>query len=354
MYFNSEIGKIYDSIFFFYEYYNEDIVQRDFINRYNDSQYMLHCFNQIKNKIKLPEFLCPLFCAGDVRANLISDFFAEKISFHDDTIDSFISKILSNVDQIYQKLIDRVFENYQSEKSIKIFPSIAPAGYLEAINALNADPEYKLQVSLLFGNFNYAISLFTELLRKIYLLVDELHGKYKNEIEKEFEAIQSESRLKLYREELQFSFDSNDNTFVSISLLNQFIILTPIKRGSYSELLFGLKHSEALNRNSTDTISVDDFFIACGNELRLKILYSLSENYELTLSQLSKIHNTAATTILRHIDLLTEARLIKVSKRKGLQIFYKINGNLFQNMQSVLIDFLYRIQNTKGEKTNDK
>lgn len=353
MHYNPEIGKIYDSIFFFYEYYNEDVVRREFINRFNHSEFMVHCFGQIRNKITPPEFLRPLFCAGSTKSSLISDFFAEQIDFKHDTIDDFVVKISSHVDLIYQKTIDKIFENYQKENSYKIFPHVAPAGYLEALNSLDVDCDYKLQVSLLIGNFNYGISLFAELLRKVYSLVDALHDKYKKEIEKELKTIQSETSLKLYEKELQYPIALNDDTTVSVALLNQFVVLGPSYKGTAAEILFGLKHMEALNRNKVSTVSLADFLIACGNELRLKIIYSLSDNFELTLSQLSKIHNTASTTMLRHIDWLTEAHLITISRREGLQIFYKINGEIFQNMQPHILEFLERMQNSKGGKSND-
>ena len=38
MKFNPNSGKIYDSFFFFYEYYNKDVVERDFYNKYDDHE----------------------------------------------------------------------------------------------------------------------------------------------------------------------------------------------------------------------------------------------------------------------------------------------------------------------------
>lgn len=344
MQYNSEIGKIYDSIFFFYEYYNEDIIQHDFINRFDNTELMSYCFRQIRNSISPPDFLRPLFCAGSTKSNLISEFFAEMIDFQNDTIDSFISMVTSNIDLIYQKALDKIFANSPKEIASKIFPIVAPAGYVEAIYELQSDYDYKLQVSLLLGNFHYAISQFIELLKKVYSLVDALHAKFKKVIEVELEAIQSGSRDELCQNELQCTFLSSEDGIVSIALLNQFVILGPCRRGSSTEILVGLRYAEALNGRGGTAISMEQFWIACGNELRIKILNALSENHEATLSQLSKNLNVAPSTLVRHIDLLSDACIILVSRQEGLQIFYTINHELFRKMQPIITDFLKKMQ----------
>ena len=45
----------------------------------------------------------------------------------------------------------------------------------------------------------------------------------------------------------------------------------------------------------------------------------------MTASDLSRSTGIPVTTVLRHIDALTEDYLLSVSRRKGLQIFYTLN-----------------------------
>ena len=356
MEFNPNVGKIYDSIFFFYEYFNKDIVELDFYDKYDDHEFMANCYSQIKESITPPEFLRPLFYCDKSSSTVISEFFAEEIDFSTDTIDSFCDKLLRSVDILYQRTLDRIFSDYQKDKAKAIYPSVAPAGYLEAINSLKMDAEFKLQVSLLIGNFSYAISAFTGLLKNTYLHVDLLHRKYQQEIDEEFVQIQSESNRKLYEEEFQYGTEQYEDTTVSISLLNQFILLTAGKKEDSIDLLLGLKHEMSLDSARTfRTLTLTQFLVACGNEFRLKILYAISEAGEMTLSQLSKVLNTAPTTLLRHIEVLLDVRIIYIHRREGLQIFYKVNSQVFIYMTPYIESFIKTMSNiTEGEKENER
>ncbi len=354
MQYNSEIGKIYDSIFFFYEFYHNGETAHECSNKYHDTEFMKHCFSQIDDKIELPELLRPLFCTGAVQTNPISEFFATEIDFLHDSIDDFIYRLSSNIDIIYQNTIDKIFNNSEKEKNNRILPSVAPAKYLEALDSLKEDDSFKLQVSLLIGNFNYAMLLFTGLLKQVYSYVDTLHSKYQKEIGKEFERIQSETNLKLYEKTLQHPITAPDKTVVSISLLNQFMILGPGFEQNSTVILVGLKHEEVLEDSfEISTVTLTDFLIACGNELRIKILDSVSENGELTLSQLSKMHDTSPATMVRHIEVLVNAQILQISRREGLQIFYKINVRLFRYMKNHVENFINKMQTEKGKNCDE-
>lgn len=356
MEFNPNIGKIYDSVFFFYEYYNSDVIERDFYNKYDDHEFMMRCYSQIKENITPPEFLRPLFYYDKLSGTVISEFFAEEINFSTDTIDSFCDKLLRSVDVLYQRILDRIFLNYQKDKAKAIYPSVAPAGYLEAINSLKMDAEFKLQVSLLIGNFSYAISAFTGLLKNTYLHVDLLHHQYQLEIDEEFEQIQSESNRKLYEKEFQYGTEQYDDAIIGISLLNQFILMDSGKEEKSINLLLGIRHEIALDSARTfHTLTLTQFLVACGNEFRLKILYAILKAEEMTLSQLSKSLKTSPTTLLRHVEVLLNSRIIYINRRDGLQIFYKVNSQAFLYMTPYIEGFLKSMSNiTEGEKENER
>ena len=351
MKFNPNIGKIYDSVFFFYEYYNSDDIERDFYNKYDDHEFMMRCYSQIKESITPPEFLRPLFYCNKSSSTIISEFFAEEIDFSTDTIDSFCDKLLRSVDILYQRTLDRIFSDYQKDKTKAIYPSVAPAGYLEAINNLKMDAEFKLQVSLLIGNFSYAISAFTGLLKNTYLHVDLLHRKYQQEIDQEFVQIQCESNRKLYEEEFQYGTEQYDDAIIGISLLNQIILMDSGKEEKSINLLLGLKHEMALDSTRQfQTLTLTQFLVACGNDFRLKILYAISEAGEMTLSQLSKALKTSPTTLLRHVEVLLDNRIIYIHRRDGLQIFYKVNSKAFLYMTPHIESFMKTMSNITEEK----
>ena len=356
MKFNPNSGKIYDSFFFFYEYYNKDVVERDFYNKYDDHEFMMDCYSRIKENITPPEFLRPLFyCDKSTSSTIISEFFAEEIDFSTDTIDSFCDKLLRSVDILYQRTLDRIFSDYQKDKAKAIYPSVAPAGYLEAINSLKMDAEFKLQVSLLIGNFSYAISAFTGLLKNTYSYVDLLHRKYQQKIDEEFGQIQSESNRKLYEDEFRYDAKQYDDAVVSISLLNQFILLIAGKEKESIDLLFGLRHEMVLDSvRAFHALTLTQFLVACGHEFRVKILYAISEAGEMTLSQLSKLLKTPPTTLLRHIEALLNVRIIYIHRRDGLQIFYKVNSKAFLYMTPHIESFMKTMSNIKEEKKENE
>ena len=355
MEFNPNIGKIYDSVFFFYEYYNSDVIERDFYNKYDDHEFMMRCYSQIKESITPPEFLRPLFYCDKSSSTIISEFFAEEIDFSTDTIDSFCDKLLRSVDILYQRTLDRIFSDYQKDKTKAIYPSVAPAGYLEAINNLKMDAELKLQVSLLIGNFSYAISAFTGLLKNTYMHVDLLHRKYQKEIDEEFVQIQSEPNRKLYEDEFKYSTEKYDDALVSVSLLNQFLVWDLGKEEESINLLLGIRHEMALDSTRTfQTLTLTQFLVACGNDFRVKILYAISEAGEMTLSQLSKLLKTPPTTLLRHIEALLNVRIIYIHRRDGLQIFYKVNSKAFLYMTPHIESFMKTMSNIKEEKKENE
>lgn len=355
MEFNPNIGKIYDSVFFFYEYYNSDVIERDFYNKYDDHEFMMRCYSQIKESITPPEFLRPLFYCGKLNSTLISDFFSEEADFSTDTIDGFCDKLLQSVDILYQRTLERIFSDYQKDKVKAIFPSVAPSGYLDAINSLKMDAEFKLQVSLLIGNFSYAISAFTGLLKSTYMHVDLLHRKYQKEIDEEFVQIQSESNRKLYEKEFQYSTEQYDDAIIGISLLNQFILMDSVKEEESINLLLGIRHEMALDSTRTfRTLTLTQFLVACGNDFRLKILYAISEAGEMTLSQLSKLLKTPPTTLLRHVEALLNVRIIYIHRRDGLQIFYKVNSKAFLYMTPHIESFMKTMSNSTEEKKENE
>ncbi len=349
MKFNSEIGKVYDSIFFFYDYYSDGKTLRECTSDYGDTEFMAHCLNQIRNDIKPPEILRPLFRTVRTQISAIDNFWSEYFRFPEDNIDTFVEKISKNTDKILKLLIDNIFEDYQKMNSVKISPSENPEEYLQAIQFLNTDADFKLQLSLLIGNFDYAISVFVDLFKKVYYHVSALHDKYQREIASEFERIQNENVFKLYNKTVPFDMNAYDDIVVTIALLNQYIVYNVSYKHEVLYMLVGVKSTQVLeDENSFSSIPLSKFLIACGNEIRINALNSIAEHKELTLSQLAKLQNVSPATMLRHIEVLLNANLIQVSRRDGLQIFYKINAKVFQSIRPNLITFVDNMELPKG------
>lgn len=349
MKFNSEIGKVYDSIFFFHDYYSGSKTLKQCTFQYGDTEFMAHCLNQIRNDIKPPEILRPLFTTVRSQINPITTFWSENFRFTDDNIDTFVEKISKNPDKILRLLLDNIFEGYQKMNSVTILPSSDPSEYIQALQSLNATEDFKLQLSLLISNFDYAISVFIDLYKKVYYHVSALHDKYQKEIATEFEQIQSEKTTNLYSKVISSDISSFDEVVITIALLNQYIVYESRHKNQVLHLLLGIRSTQIIeDENKFNSISLPGFLIACGNEIRINAINAIAEHKELTLSQLAKLQNVSPATMLRHIEVLLDAHLIQVSRRDGLQIFYRINNRIFQNVKSNLFEFVETMESPKG------
>ena len=190
--------------------------------------------------------------------------------------------------------------------------------------------------------------MLVPIFKQVYLSVEELNKKYEREIASRFEQIQSATNVKTYQNFLEYDESLFDSTEISVCLLNQYFVCHTRNDDEFFMML-GFRHEEALEKqfDYANTISVEKFIICCGNELRMNIIKALNERGELTASQLSQTLDCPVTTTIRHIDYLRNYNLIFMSRREGLQIFYKLNLKLFKRMKSELDSLLDDILSKK-------
>ena len=322
MYLNQTPAKIYDTIFFFIEYFYPKEIEKGFINVYESTDFMISCYDQVKSDIEsIPSYLSPLFLYnGD--SSPMSNFHSENYDPDGDNIDSFIIKLITNSDKLKAKVREQVFGSSES------------GNYIDALEKLDVPLEQKLQISMLFGDFDHAIKVLTPILKQVYLSVEKLNQKYEREILSRFGQIQSDTNIRAYENFLKYDKSRFDSTEISICLLNQYIVYYADNSKKFFMML-GYRHEESIDKQSDDidSISTEQFILCCGNELRLKIIRALCEHEELTASQLAQILDCPVTTMIRHINMLGSNNLIFLSKREGLQIFYKLNLKLFKIMR---------------------
>lgn len=336
MFLNQATAKIYDSIFFFIEYFNPDEIEKHFINCYDDPSFMISCYDQVRSGVGgIPEYLAPLFVFQNKIASPMSEFFSERFGKYD-SVDSFILGLVTDS----AKLRAKVYET--------IFGAPETGSYTDALETLNAPLEFKLRAAMLFGDFDHAIKVLVPIFKQVYLSVEELNKKYEREIASRFEQIQSATNVKTYQNFLKYDESLFDSTEISVCLLNQYLVCSTNNDGK-ALMMLGFRHEEALEKQFDDAhaVSVEQFIICCGNELRMNIIKALNERGELTASQLSQTLDCPVTTTIRHIDYLRNYNLIFMSRREGLQIFYKLNLKLFRKMKIELDSLLDEILSKK-------
>ena len=319
---NQTPAKIYDTIFFFIEYFYPKEIENGFINVYESTDFMISCYDQVKSDVgNVPSYLSPLFLYNGI-ASPMSNFHSENYDPDGDNIDSFIIKLITNSDKLKAKVCEQVFGSSES------------GNYIDALEKLDVPLEQKLQISMLFGDFDHAIKVLTPILKQVYLSVEKLNQKYEREIMSRFGQIQSDTNIRAYENFLKYDKLRFDSTEISICLLNQYVICHADRADKFFMML-GYRHEESIERQSesTDAISVEQFILCCGNELRLRMIKTFCEHEELTSSQLAQILDCPVTTTIRHTNMLCENNLIFISRREGLQIFYRLNLKLFRAMK---------------------
>ena len=335
MIYNTDIGKIYDTIFFFIEYFNQSKIEEDYKKLYDDTSGMFLYYDEVKKRTpELSEILLPLFWVNNIMAAApVSAFLSRYLDFLNDDIGSIVKKIKKNSDKLYQNVVDSIFSNCSMPDNKKLIPVLMPEEYIDALNSLDISSDIKLQISLLFGNFNYAIDLLADSMRKVYNEIDILHENYLKDILFQFDRIKNDNNMDLYENTLQYDKQMYDATSVSISLLNQYVVFNKLNEKNFFMLL-GVKPEESLTDKYDESKAPEDnFTITFGIEIRMKILRGLIENKEMTAYQLAKYIGCPPTTLNRHIDLLGDSGIIYLSKREGLQIFYRLNIKLLQQIK---------------------
>ena len=185
-------------------------------------------------------------------------------------------------------------------------------------------PDFKYQALLCLTYFRHAVTELCRTLAEVGMCAEKLHEKYESECTAVFSEICSGRYDKLYS---SAGFDPalHNGIPVSIPILRPDCFLFPDENGC-RYLIAGIRHTDTLIRAfDEDSIDLDRFFDHFGNEIRRMILEALAEHGEMTASDLSRSTGIPVTTVLRHIDALTEDYLLSVSRRKGLQIFYTLN-----------------------------
>lgn len=324
MKFNFEIGKIYDAIFFGCLHFHKEVVfeklQKELSDPFSSTATIDDLYHEANEHLPLlPAILSPFFCPQDNRISALTQFFVEEIDFSQDTLDSFLHKITTNSELLYTKLVNTfLFGASPSESDT----------YVQVLSESAYPPEFKLQISLLFGNYPYAVSLLTDFLRKIYDQITLLHEKHEQEVAKTKEQVQGKNNPEAFEQIFQHRYSKPFRkellSYASISVLDTYLTYLNEDRDlEHSVMIFGTQYAESLKiLAGADPQCI---FYALGNKTRFSILKTLAEQGEMTAAGIARALQLPASTAIAQVDFLYQNGLLSFVRKKGLQIFYKLN-----------------------------
>ena len=220
-------------------------------------------------------------------------------------------------------LTDALFGTTGTETAEKenCLPDGVTAGEAERIDRSCLSSEQRYQTLLCLARFSEAASAFCRVLERAEPLAVSLHGLYRKEIGDLCAAMESGRYDALYRETA--GFEPGHVRAYSVTLLAAESVRLI---GTGEVLLCGPVHPDVLlERFEEDHIDVGRFFDDMGSEPRRKILESLDRNGDGTASELSRETGLPVTTVLRHLETLSNDLLIMETRRSGLKIYYGLN-----------------------------
>lgn len=185
--------------------------------------------------------------------------------------------------------------------------------------------EFKYRALLCLSYFRHGVSELCRTLGRMAEAAEELHRSAESETEALLSTIRAGKYDSLYRSAAGIDLSGAKEITVSVSILRPDTVLSFAKEGEVS-LVVGLRHVDALLRTmEEDAVDVEIFLEDMGNALRRMILEALSKEASMTASDISRKTGIPVTTVLRHMEALSEHYIIRISERRGMQIFYTVN-----------------------------
>ena len=137
---------------------------------------------------------------------------------------------------------------------------------------------------------------------------------------------------------------------VSFSLINPYLITRQLDQSQDGILILGKKYELFFVSKSKEIIDLVSFGNALGDKIRMKMLWLLHENGELTLTEFSKKLDIVNAVALYHIEILKEAKLI-FRRNKGKNVLYWLNDKQFLKAIKEINKLIGGGTNEKLEKT---
>ncbi len=333
MIFNPGMGKIYDTAFFLTDYFYDVYTEKKYLSVYEDTDFMIKCLHFLRERTdKLPDYLSPFaLVRPDGNSSLIKflqevgENYAENLDL--ETVNNLFINEKESLFNIFIKTI------FGDDADISEFRK-NPAYFITEMEELSDSSEFKLKVTYILNDFDYAVKVLADYFNRIYNHVSELHKKYEKEILYAFEQIKSGLNLELYSQEFSYSPEKYEETYVAIPLVNQFAVSCHVKRNK-AFMLLGYRHTGCFwNRGQTKPVDAKRFIVTAGNDIRVDLIDLIAKYGKITISTLSKIMDIPITTVGRHVGGLRNDNIIYISKRDGLQLFYSINTAYFKRLKN--------------------
>ena len=335
MKYDSRMGISYDTLFYSALCFNFDKFKKDYLEKHGVTEEDFSFYYHLKESISTPPpelypfFYCDL---------LLKPCFLSKRHFYDfrfgqEDFIPFLSRI--ETDPSFRQ---SVFEYYVGPFTGT--PTWENIELVKQILQIDADRELIFQLINLLSSFEPVLQTLLSFLKKTYYAVVDLHTQYKTRIQNLLKIYNTDNFFINLKMLGPFEYEqTSKKDRMSISLLNFPMIL---QKGTYEtghKFIFGCKSSAQLDKSNVYFhISGRELCEALGNPLKYSILLEL-KNDEATATQLSDKIMVSRQAVNRHLLWLYRNWILYVSKRKGPEVYYRINHNFFAYAKKALYEF---------------
>ena len=345
MHINESAGIFYDMIYYNLIYFNRKSIDLRYQSFYYDREAFFENYDTLRrarNHLAPPPELFPFFCFYNDKACAMSMFFQDTFDFFHDTIDSFLAK-LSNKASFKQFFFTYYLSDFQEQLSIDgvLRRDGESIGKALALLSKRIDIE---QFTYMFYHYNEVINKLVTYLNQLKPYIEGFHSGYRNkgQVIQDFISEDNQVMVRRCRPDKMEGHHFESQTY-SVSLLNKYLIIRQASadKSKYAFLL-GYDCCSMLPQivdYSTSSLSASTVMESLGHRVKLEILTNLREK-DMTVSQLGRSLNLARTSISRYIDdLYAELAILKIRK-KGPEIYYRINPMYLRSAKFIINDYL--------------
>ncbi len=347
MHINEDAGIFYDMIFYNIFYFNRKTIETDYQNNGFNIETSFSYYDDLrraKTKLDPPDCLYPFFFLYNHNTCVLSEFFHSNFDLFEDTIDSFIHKVTHTLTFKYF-----VFSYYLSDfKDIVSIDDIhrrngESIGHALALLSKRVDIEH---FTFMFYHFSALVQKLIAYLNQLRIPIESLHNRQKEETRHVIQEFISEDNQAIVRRcnpDKMRDLGKFEAQTYSVCYLHKYLIMrtynSTIHRYAFligCDVCSVLRHLQAVNY---DFMSATSVLISLGHEVKLDILHELRFR-DMTISQLSRKLNLARTSISRYVeDLSSELVIIRI-KKKGAEVYYRINPSYFRRAKPLLNEYL--------------
>ena len=349
-----EPGYVYDLEFIFCLHFNFDLyvsMLPDDENKKENVKYYKHVLSYFG---EIPDDLYVFFHAlpSTERTFLLSYSFYPHQEYFTTTYNfTYIQKEIRKKSKLIRSLLKFYFIDLDDEKIDYYLQSVSDLFTL--IKNSNYSKDEKIKLYEFFSNpYAYIELLDQELTKKEFMLSDY----YRNNFYKVLN-VYNQSDINSLQEDLEglFDFNSvykyNQNSFVSYCLINMAVIYFCNPANQEFISLLGFRYSLFLDflKNKENKPDMMRLGVALSEESRIKLLYYILENEDVTCKELEQSFEISGSTVYHHLNVMVRAGLLKV-RNEGRNIIYSIDKRYFDNVIYTLSKFSNKWKGKQNEK----